>query len=237
MIAVRRLPSIDGIAIGIGLATLALQYRWIHMQWAAVVAVLLPSVLREAGVLKDADEFTLGVARRAGFHALAFIAALFLLGLSMTRLGVDAVNAGGETLLMRALVVFLVSYLVQYWGAREGVFRILLGMAAMSLTAMVGYLRVGYEPGYMLVPLGSFLGGASLLTGLALLVRARPRLGAYVLITLAMVVALLLGWMALSSRSLWNSVLGIVQVGLVFGCTGGALLRETSSGNLPREVP
>jgi hypothetical protein len=237
MIAVRRLPSIDWIAIGIGLASLILQYRWIHIQWVAVVAVLLPSVLREVGVLKDADEFTLGVARRAGFHALAFIAALFLLGLSMSRLGVDAVNAGGETLLMRALVVFLVSYLVQYWGAREGVFRILLGMAAMSLAAMAGFLGVAFEPGYLLIPLGSFLGGASLLTGLALLVRARPRLGARALILLTVLLALLLGCMALSPRLLWGSVLDIIQVGLVFGCTGGALLREPPSGNLPREVP
>jgi hypothetical protein len=227
MIAVRRLPSIDWIAIGVGLAVLVLQYWWGRLHWVAVVAVLLPSVLREAGVLKDADEFTLGVARRAGFHALIVVAGLFLLGLFMFRAGVQDVSASNGTLRMIPLSVFLVSYLVQYWGAREGVFRILLGMAAMNVTAMAGFLHAECEPKFRLIALGALLGGASILAGLALLVRARPWLGARILVALTAATTALLGWMALAPRSLWGSVLGIIQVGLVFGCTGWALLRET----------
>jgi hypothetical protein len=128
---------------------------------------------------------------------------------------------------MIPLGVFLVSYLIQYWEAREGVFRILLGMAAMTVTAMVGYLRVECEPGFRLIAMGSVLGTASGLVGLAVLVRTRPWLGARILIALTAVVTVFLGWMALEPRLLWGSVQGIVQVGLVFGCTGWALLRES----------
>lgn len=63
---VRRLPSVDWVAIAVGFASVVLQ-SWVGWAWAiTITAIALPSILREVGILKDGDEYLRGVAHPHG---------------------------------------------------------------------------------------------------------------------------------------------------------------------------
>jgi hypothetical protein len=228
----RRLPSVDWIAFGVGLTALALHYLWPPLISVAALAVFLPALLREAGWLRDADEFTLGVMRRAGFHALLAVVGLFLLNFVLAHAGAYAASerfgpSGDEIPRKLTLGVYLVSYLMQYWGARQGVYRILLGFAVLTLAPLVGFTRPAYGSVFRRYEAGITVATALVLAALALLVRARPRLGGGVLVVLFGVVTLLLAWQARDLQLLRGSVGVFLQVALGFGCSGWALLRES----------
>lgn len=184
-----------------GLTALALHYLWPPLISVAAAAVFLPVLLREAGWLRDADEFTLGVMRRAGFHALLAVEGLFLLNFVPAHPGACEASerpgpSGDELPRKLTLGVYLVGYLVQYWGARQGVYRTFLGLAVLTLAPLVGLARPAYGAEFRLYGSGVTVATALVLAALALLVRARPRLGGGVLVALLGVVTLLLAWQA-----------------------------------------
>jgi len=228
----RRLPSVDWIAFGVGLIALALHYLWPPLISVAAAAVFLPALLREAGWLRDADEFTLGVMRRAGFHALLAVVGLFLLNFVLTHAGAYEASkhfgpSGDELPRKLTLGVYLVSYLLQYWGARQGVYRIFLGLAVVTLAPLVGFTRPAYGSEFRQYEADIAVATALVMAALALLVRARPRLGGGVLVALFGVATLLLAWQARDLQLLRGGVGVFLQVALGFGCTGWALLRES----------
>ncbi|MGD9547346.1 MAG: hypothetical protein AB7V45_07300 [Candidatus Krumholzibacteriia bacterium] len=231
----RRLPSADWIAFGIGLGALVASFIFPPLIMLVGIAVFAPSVLREVGLLKDADEWTRSVMHRAGFHAL-LVAALFI-GLEYAAPSFHAdvpsngftpeAVFGGETLRKGVIWTFLISYLIQYWGARTGVFRILLGAAVLNVAPILGFLRTGGDLKglFILVAFGVAAG----FVGLAFLARRLPRAGGGVL------AALCVAAFAFAVRNMgdptfaWAQVSLIFQAFLVLGVSGIALLRDSSS--------
>ena len=227
-VAVRRLPSVDWFAFGIGVTAFALQHRWWWLQGVAAAAITLPSVLREIGVLKDADEFTRTVARRAGFHAMAFVSGLYLLTIILHQCGVADGTLGSAETVKITEAIFLISYLLQYWGAREGVFRLFLGSAAVTASGLAGFWRPENPTTFRLTALGALLGFALFQSGLALLVRMHPRAAGRALMLLMVGATGFYAWVSTDSGT-WPLVGGILQIALFFGVTGWVLLRESSS--------
>ena len=240
-----RLLPVDWIAFGIGVVAVSLAGIVGGALSLAALAVFLPPALRETGLLKDGDEFTRDVMRRAGFHGLLALVGLFLLHHLAVRLGVAFSDrtpafmgtADGQSIIVG---VFLVSYLLQYWGARLGTFRILLGAAALALSQMiVARTAAGGKAQVEFALTGSVLALALIFTVLALLVRRRPRLGGWVLVGLF--AATTVAFLGLANGSPWNEspplgerlqagLIGTLKVWLLFGCTGWALLRTTGAG-------
>ena len=230
----RRLPSADWLAFGVGMVAMVVQYIWPPALGLVLLAVITPSVLREVGLLKDADEFTMGVMHRAGFHALLILTLLVALNYVLPLVGLF--DAGQHTfsaepfpgeIQRKALVwVFLISYLIQYWGARGGVVRVLLGVAVMTLAPLAVLLKPqGYPwPGVLTAVT---VGTAAVMVALAFLVRRRPRLGGGVLAAIFIVALAVAVHDMGDSRIAWAMVSTMLQAALVFGVTGVALLRET----------
>lgn len=230
MSVVRRLPSVDWIAICVGLTGIALQFWW-GWAWAvAIAAIFLPSFLREIGALQDGDEFLRGVAHRAAFHALMCVVFLVFVTRFLHAGGVAEGLSPGES--MRLVEgAFLVSYLLQYWGAREGSSRIFLGAATLAAVNLLVYLRPQYaEVRYPALGVISAL--VTTLIGLSFLVRARPRLSARVLVALSVLFTGFVAWfpfLATPYAQPWTFVSGAIQFTLLFGCTGLAMWREPRS--------
>ncbi len=231
---VRRLPSADWIAFGVVLSALFLQYLWPAIMGFIIVAVFMPSLLREIGVLRDADEWTRGIMHRAGFHGLLAVGGIIALNYLLILFGwfepTEKLRLpfSDETMRKAVIWVFLVSYLIQYWGAREGVFRILLGAALVGLAPLIAVTRYPDHLGIYL--LGSLINAAVML-GPAFLVRRWPRLGAGVLLFL-LCALVVFGASTVTASNLeaarWGMIQVWLQAGLIFGITGLALLRETS---------
>lgn len=233
--ASRRMPSADWLAFGVALAAVFLKYLEPALMSIIALVVFLPSILRELGVLKDADEWTRGIMHRAGFHAALMVVAILTVNYV-------AVNAGWfeagpdrrwplEVQFFRLGVVwiFLVSYVIQYWGARDGVFRILLVVGAMNLApAMIlarGDQQMSWSQGGWLALLGGAI-ACVLFVGLAYLVRRRPRLGASVLLVIlvaSVVATMVTGLQGREPRQAWDFASSLLQHGIVLGVTAAAL--------------
>lgn len=232
----RRMPSVDWIAFGVGVAGLALSYIRPPLMGLVALAVFLPSVLREIGWLRDADEFTLGVMRRAGFHMALAVAGLVFLEhwLRMTGVlatGEEGFNLNGELLRKVVIMTFLVSYLLQYQGAHRGATWILAGAGITCLTPLTFYLRPdhgsydGMLP-WMLLPV-------VLMLALAGLTLRYPRLaGGVLLVALMGLIGLGLKIQLPKTELMWAWLSTLVQGGLIFGVTGIALLRAHPNDDL-----
>ncbi len=233
----RKLPSADWLAFGVGVVCLFLSYVYGPLMLVTLFAVFVPSVLREVGLLRDGDEWTVKIMHRAGFHALLVTAFMIFLGYLAPSLGWHAppgnlttgpdIVFGGETLRKAVVWVFLISYLLQYWGARLGSFRILLGVGIMNLTPIVGFARMpeGNQTSattFILVALGA----AALFVGLAFLARQFPRPGGWILLVLCLAACTFMGYQARDPRATWGVLAVIFQVLLILGVTGVALVRE-----------
>jgi hypothetical protein len=239
--ALRRLPSTDRIAVAVALAAMALQYVLPSSFALIALAVFAPSVLRELGLLHDGDEWTSAVTHRAGFHGLLAVVMILTVNRLAVATGAFAPTAltawpfNHEMVWKAAVWVFVVSTLVQYWGARAGVFRLLLILVATTLAGLVGAART-LESEDLALGLGAPLGFAAILLILAALVQRRPRAAGVTLLALfgAMVVITMRTIQTLPentpSPATWGLVGAILQVGLFFGVTGVALVRETPRG-------
>jgi hypothetical protein len=88
-----------------------------------------PALLRETGLLEDRDEFQREAALRAGYRAY-LIGGLFLLVVVIVRSwgyrDLDHDQFSASTALVVFLVIYLLSQLTSFWGARKAAFRILL---------------------------------------------------------------------------------------------------------------
>ena len=231
----RKLPSLDWLAFGIGVGAMFLHYLWPPLLAVVALAVFAPSILRELGIIKDADEYTLGVMRRAGFHAALAVGALIFLDHALAIMGLhpgrqspaEPMVLGSETLRKALIWVFLISYLIQYWGARGGVARVLLGAAVMTLAPVAFLLSPGDYPWP-----GTFaavaIGSAVVMAALAWIVNRTPRAGGALLVTVCIVALAALAKTGLADpRARWGVISVMLQAALVFGVTGVALLRET----------
>lgn|GEM_PF-1542540 len=232
----RKLPSADWIAVVVGLTAMAMSYVWSPLLSVVSLAIFAPSVLREVGLLRDSDEYTRQLTYRAGFHAMLSGAFLFVLQPILWDVVGVANEAyhnfaggnpllGGETLRKVVVWVFLISTLIQYWGAHQGVFRILMGAAVLTLAPIAALLRQWPDlgPTYLLASLGF----AVLLALLGLLVRWRPRVGGGVLTALCVVALLGAASQLGSAETFWGMISGMIQAVVVLGTTGVALLVET----------
>ncbi len=235
----RRLPSADWMAFGVALAAVFLKYLEPTLMTFIALVVFLPSILREVGVLGDGDEWSRGIMHRAGFHAvLAAVAVVTLDYLTVNFGGFDQKGQGIWPLgssMMRLTVtwVFLVSYVIQYWGAREGVFRILLVEALLFMSPILTVFRNEYPGQTALVALSAVV-GAGIFVGLAFLARRWPRPGALLLVLLLLAqmgglvrATTLGGWS-------WGFASSVLQAFLVFGISAVVLWRERAQALSPR---
>ena len=230
----RRLPSADWIAVGVVASSMIVNRLfgiWTPGVGILFLAVFGPPLLRELGILKDTDEFTRGIVHRAGFHAFLLggllLAANQLLQTFSHRVPVAReghLHVEIHAMWFAIIIAYLVSYLIQYWGPRLGVFRIILAAAAINLIETLSLLRTTYTD-----PRGpallSMLAIVSVLVLLAFLVRSRPRLGGGVLLALLVVaVVFFSSRIDLASGAFWPSLSSLLQIGVLFGATGVALL-------------
>ena len=206
-----RLPSADWFAFGVGMGAMVLHYLWPPLLAVVLLAVFLPSLLREVGLLKDADEFTRRVMHRAGFHALLVLAGLVFLNLVLIASHGFVPTSSSEapfaadTLRKAVVWVFLISYLIQYWGASGGTVRVLLGVAAMTLAPLIVLLKPqGYPwPGTLVAVT---VGAAAAMVALALLVRRWPRPGGGLLVGIFVVSAVFMARNLGDPRLTWGMV-------------------------------
>jgi len=94
----------------------------------SAVAMFLPSILRELGVLRDKDEFQMEAARRAGYHAYLAGGLFAFLMAAWFRSAEPKVEFPGallEDVLIVMWFTWLLSSLMAYWGARKTAVRIL----------------------------------------------------------------------------------------------------------------
>jgi len=118
-------------------------------------------------------------------------------------------------------------YLLQYWGARLGSFRILLGVGVMNMSPIVGFAR---RPGSndMTIFILVALLAAAVFVGLAFLARHFPRVAGWVLLMLCLAACGFMGYQARDPRVTWGGLAVMVQVLLILGVTGVALVRDPS---------
>jgi len=228
----RRLPSADWIAFGLGILALLLSRFFAPLVGLTALAVFAPSLLRELGLLKDGDEFSRQIMYRAGFHAILMVGLLLIVNSTFQGgPGLDPASPFGhqwafpmDSLRQYLVLVFLLSYLIQYWGPARGVFRILLGVALVSLveTGVMVFRTASYADGALPVMLGITL----LVVGLAFAVRRWPTPAGYLLSLLALVS---LGFSiqqldGAPDRVVWPIINGAVLGLVFFGVTGLSLV-------------
>ena len=228
----RRLPSADWIAAGVAVCGLLASrlFQYGPLYGLVALAVFGPPVLRELGLLKDHDEYTRVIMYRAGLHAF-LIAGMLLLGNRLLRHYYDrlpdpmdgTLYVSLESMYHTVIVVYLISYLIQYWGPRLGVFRILLAFAAINLIELAGMRGQGHG-GITLEVAGSILLLAGVIVGLAFLVRRWPRVGGGLLLAFVVLSAALLARPETLTHALWSVVSSLLQLTIAFGACGVALL-------------
>ncbi len=187
-----KIPYVDWVAFAIGIIGLVGSRFASPLLGFLGLAVFGPPLLREFGLLKDCDEFTQNISRRAGFHSALVVAAIVFtnhlvfhtVGLLPTGgyPGDDPGWAYSMTEIRFILVVvFLMSSLYQYWGGRLGSFRILLGVFAFSVlnileTSMKQTELAGKHWGSKILILSLFL-------AFAFAARRRPKIvGTFILV-------------------------------------------------------
>lgn len=244
---IRRLPSVDGIAYAIAVIAWFSQYFTGHVlqtEFVIVMAIILPSALREMSLLHDADEWTRAVAHQSAFHALlaalvVFAAKLLVLIWAQSKFSdVDRVREAlrmfdGDVWLKVTAGTFLVSYLLQFWGARTGSMRILIGIAVVSLAPAVYYIY--RRPEMFWAQFIARLAIPVLFLGMALLVNKKPRFGGWSLLALGSLWATFVVWSVTrgigfaTPFALPALLSAVLQALLICGVCGLALVRESST--------
>lgn len=247
--AERRLPSIDGIALGLGVVGLFLSRiqapgssGWLGLLGLAVFG---PPLLRELGLLRDDDEYTRNIRWRAGFHGAMFAGLAIFLNYVVLVTYRDHPEAIQQKLWLfpmnglrqNLVLIYLISYLIQYWGAARGVFRILLGLSALFLVEFGMGLVQGrsYPDGFLwpaLLAMALFL--AALIGGAFLSLR-RPGLTGRLILGLGLLIVLVLGYQMLNlpagdATMGWlamrlGMISSLITLAMLFGILGASLWR------------
>jgi hypothetical protein len=210
------------------------------------LGVIGPPLLRELGLLRDADDYTRLAMYRAGFHALLLVVVLLIanriLAYYASRLpepfGIHGLYFTLEFLIQIALVVYAVSYVLQYWGARVGAARVLIGGCVFAIVSSAGALfsmRDQIQGLDYLVNFTAFIVIALAVAVLAGITLRRPRLGGGILLV---VTALALGRLVLtfagmdtaaepaaSQGLVWTTIMSMIWVLVLSGAMGVALMR------------
>jgi hypothetical protein len=185
-----------------------------------------PGILREMGVLKDKDERALRAAQRAGYHAFLATGLFGFVLVAFLRAGERELRNPGElaTLLLAVLwFVWLLSSLLNYWGARKAATRMLLGFGAGWL--VFSQADAGGKPLDMLM--------ASLPSlpffALAWLAQRWPKPAGVLMIVAAAALYLFFGFWSeeRSGGLIVNTGVAVLLCGPLLGC-GLALLRAKS---------
>jgi len=228
----RKLLPADWIAVMAGVLGLVLGRFAFPGLGLLGLAVFGPSVLREFGVLKDSDEWVRGLTHRAAFHAVVVAGSfgalnqilLLIKGPQRPALSADAHYFDMTFIWTLLILVFLVSYLLQYWGPGRGTSRLLVGFAAipvLDLAISLIFLQAFPSNGFLR------LGAVGLILLMAWAVRRKPRPAGAVLLGLS-VCMLGLGFLAVddspANTTAWVLATQI-DVFLLFGVTGWILLR------------
>ncbi len=226
----RRLPSADWVAVG--LAALGLILGRISVPFSGLVglAVFGPAALREVGLLRDSDEWQRGITHRAGFHAALALGVFVFLHriLPAFEWQYPQFYSGpghwfDPTFLWQTLIiVFLVSYLIQYWGPVQGPARILMGFSGfLAIDNLVLAVRHGM---WTNVLPGLISAGVMMALGLA--AQRWPRVMGGVLLVICAVPLILYPTSHLprSAEMRAGMTAGLVHIVLLFGVTGAVLL-------------
>jgi hypothetical protein len=135
----------------------------VHMGFLLLFALgaFGPGALRELGLLADTDEFQRDTARRAAYRSFLVTGTLLAASIVASSWGAlnfdrDAVPA--HLVLALLLVVYLMSYLFSYWGARDAAFRLLVTfglfwLAFVALSHAAEPLVLLIEGGVVCAPL------------------------------------------------------------------------------------
>jgi hypothetical protein len=228
-----RMPRADWIAFICAAAILCLAYAWPPVQSFAALAIFAPAVLRDINVLRDGGQRARDAAYRAGFHAFVLLVAMFLISHILVRCGVIVEDIGSRTPILsesylRGLLVaaYLVSYVLQMFGPRDGSFAILLGAALMSLAPvpaiLMGQRSAGFVPAGVIV----LAAIAAVMVTAACAARSWPRPVGWALSATFMVGVVVIPILGRGSLPAEAQISALVQLGLAFGSTGLALLKR-----------
>ena len=104
-----------------------------------------PFVLRESGVLPWRDEFQRETTLRAGMHALLAVGVLVTAtmatqGYGGINLPMDSIRA--STVLLVLGLTWILSKILQFWGAQRGAFRLLTAYVGVVLLIWAGGLAI-----------------------------------------------------------------------------------------------
>lgn len=240
----RRLPSVDWIALVVGALGLVLS-RIPGAAWSGGVgllglAVFGPPVLRELGILDDEDEYSRSIRWRAGFHAALVVATMIFLNNVLYPLIASHPDAVAQKVyffpvvfLRQGLILgFLISFVIQYWGAVKGVFRLLLGLAGLSFIETV--MALSFQSSARLTVGLAMLSLILVTIGVAFLTRIRPKTSGYLLLLFGLGFAAYDAYylvkvmpaanVDMSLEMQLGLVQGAVLMILIFGSTGMSLL-------------
>jgi len=231
----RKLPSLDWLAVGLAALGLILSRFYQPLFGLLGVAVFGPSLLRELGWLKDSDEWQRGIMHRAGFHAALALALFVFLGRVLPSFELQFTDQRGlwfdaQFLWQTLVLVFLVSYLMQYWGPVQGTSRVLAGFGGvLAIDFILAGMRYGFQPHFWPV-------AAASVALFFLLAWMAPRWSSLVGILLMLFNAVLAG-LAISAVGGSNPAVtaGLaasqMHIFLIFGVTGWALWQSRKDGS------
>ena len=241
----QRLLTADRIGIGLVIIGLAANRLSIFTLGLLGLGIFGPPLLRELGLLKDGDDYTRRAMHRAGFHTMILIVALLTANRILANYADSLPAAWGhhglffdlEFLVQLSLVVFTVSYVVQYLGPRQGVARVFAGLGLFTALQAVGWLFMGSATSSdsLMVSLTTLLIGA-VFGGLAVLVAKKPRIGGGVLLALFALALVGLGFEITGFDSVpehakdqgifWTYVMSLIWAFVFFGFPGYALFKN-----------
>jgi len=234
--------------IGLGMVVLGMVGPGIGVPSLGLIGfgVVGPPLLREFGLLHDDDDFTRQAAHRAGFRTMLLVVTLLLANRILMMFESSLPAAFGqhdlyfplEFLIQVSLGVFAISYVLEYWGTRLGVARVLVGVGVIVGLQAVRYLAQSaiWSPTLDAVYLLAVAGIIVFFAGLAWLVKEKPRAGGVTLLVLLVISGWMVGIQIASLDSLpehvrnqgmfWATITGLVWALILFGALGVALLRD-----------
>lgn len=238
-----RILTADRIGIALVIISLIGMRMGIFSMGLLGLGVFGPPLLREFGLMRDDDDFTRGVMHRAGFHALLPVVALLTADRIMANYHESLPAAWGqhdlyfdlEFLIQLALVVYVVSFVVQYWGARAGVARVFVGVAVIAVLQILG-AHLTHSGAVTAMVAWSTAIIAAVLCSLGWFASRKPRAAGVVLLVLCAAALVGFGFDIAGADQrpeyvrdnglVWAVAMAMVWAIVLFGGMGVALLRD-----------